>query len=57
MIQLTLTEQESEQLFNMIDLAVKAGGIQVAKLAVPITDKLMEAVQQSKPQENTDERD
>ena len=38
---LTLTKEEGQTLYELIDLAVKAGGVQVAKVAVPIVDKLM----------------
>ena len=38
---LTLTKDEGQTLYELIDLAVKAGGVQVAKVAVPIVDKLM----------------
>jgi hypothetical protein len=38
---LTLTKEEGQTLFELIDLAVKAGGVQVAKAAIPIVDKLM----------------
>ena len=43
---LTLTKEEGQTLFELIDLAVKAGGVQVAKAAMPIVDKLMEAAKQ-----------
>jgi len=43
---LKLTKEEGQQLYDLIDLAVKAGGVQAAKVAVPITDKLMEAAKQ-----------
>lgn len=43
---LTLTKDEGQTLYELIDLAVKAGGVQVAKAAVPIVDKLMEAAKQ-----------
>lgn len=43
-ITLTLTKAEGQTLYELIDLAVKAGGVQAGKVAVPIVDKLMEAV-------------
>ena len=43
---LKLTKEEGQQLYELIDLAVKAGGVQAGKVAVPITDKLMEAAKQ-----------
>ena len=38
---LTLTKNEGQALFELLDIAVKAGGVQVAKAALPIVDKLM----------------
>jgi hypothetical protein len=43
MIQLKLTEQQAETLYNLLDVAVKAGGLQASKAALPIVDQLMEA--------------
>ena len=43
---LTLTKEEGQTLFELLDVATKAGGIQVAKAALPIVDKLMEAAKQ-----------
>lgn len=47
LITLSLTEDQTQQLVNLIDLAVKTGGLQVAKVAVPLTDVIMAAVQES----------
>ena len=38
---LILTKEEGQTLFELLDVATKAGGIQVAKAAMPIVDKLM----------------
>jgi hypothetical protein len=43
---LTLTKEEGQTLFELLDIATKSGGIQVAKAAMPIVDKLMEAAKQ-----------
>jgi hypothetical protein len=43
---LTLTKEEGQTLFELLDIATKSGGIQVAKAALPIVDKLMEAAKQ-----------
>lgn len=45
-MKLELTDQEAQVLVELIDLATKTGGIQVAKVAVPIVDKIMEAAKQ-----------
>jgi hypothetical protein len=50
---LTLTTEEGQTLFELIDLAVKTGGVQVAKAAMPIVDKLMEAAKQVADESNT----
>jgi hypothetical protein len=39
-IQLTLTQTQCNQLANMLDVAVKAGGIAVAKDAIPFIHKM-----------------
>ena len=39
-MKITLTELEAEQLLVLLDLAVKAGGIQVARTAIVIQEKL-----------------
>ena len=43
---LVMTKEEGQTLYALIDLAVKTGGVQVAKAAMPIVDKLMEAAKQ-----------
>ena len=43
-ITLTLTKAEGQTLYELIDFAVKAGGVQAGKVLVPIVDKLMKAV-------------
>jgi hypothetical protein len=42
---LTLTKEEGQTLFELLDVATKAGGIQVAKAAMPIVDKIMAEAQ------------
>ena len=49
---LTLTKEEGQTLFELLDVAIKAGGIQVAKAALPIVDKLMEAAKQVADESN-----
>jgi len=38
-----LTQQEAQQLIDLCDVATKAGGLQVARVAVPLVDKLVAA--------------
>jgi hypothetical protein len=40
MIRIELTEQEAQALFRLMDLGVKAGGLQVAPIATIIVQKL-----------------
>jgi hypothetical protein len=41
-----LTKQEAQQLIDLIDLAVKASGLQGAMAAVPLVIKLQQAAQE-----------
>jgi hypothetical protein len=55
MITLTLNQEEVQALGALIDVAVKASGIQGAKAAVPIFAKLEAAVAEAnKPKETPD---
>jgi hypothetical protein len=45
MVTLVLTQEESQNLAQLLDLAVKAGGLQVAPAALPIFTKLKVAVE------------
>ena len=45
---LGLTPQEAQILADVLDIATKAGGIQVAKATVRLMDILMQAVEQQK---------
>lgn len=42
-MKLELSKQEAEQLLNLIDVAVKASGLQGAMIAVPLVVKLQQA--------------
>ena len=42
---LELTPEEAQHAYDLLDIAIKAGGAQVAKVALPLIDKLMAAVQ------------
>jgi hypothetical protein len=46
----TLTPQQVEQIAALLDLACKAGGIEAAKVAVPLMDSLMAAVKKQEPE-------
>jgi hypothetical protein len=41
-MQIELTDTEAQQLIGLLDLATKAGGIQVAQAALPIAIKVQE---------------
>lgn len=45
MIKIELTQEQVQQLVQLIDIAVKAGGIQNAKAALPIVDIIVAAAQ------------
>jgi hypothetical protein len=42
-IKLHLSAQEAQQVADLFDLAVKAGGLQAALIAVPLIHKLQQA--------------
>ncbi len=44
---ITLTDQEAQAAIQLFDLAVKSGGLQVAKAAVVLTDKIADAINRS----------
>jgi hypothetical protein len=43
-----LTEQQAEQLVQLLDIATKATGLEGARVTVPLMDSLMLAVTESK---------
>ena len=45
-MKLELTTEEAQALVSLLDLAVKAGGLQAATAAVPLFAKLQEAAKQ-----------
>ncbi len=45
MIQITLTQEQANQLLQLIDIAIKAGGYQNAKVGVPLADIIIAAAQ------------
>jgi hypothetical protein len=44
---LELTQQEAQQLLGLLDVAVKAGGLQVAQAALPIAIKVQTELDKS----------
>jgi len=49
MIRIELTEEKAKALVELLDVAIKAGGLQVAKAAVVLVDDIMAAVKESQP--------
>lgn len=47
MITIKLTTEATNALMQLIDIAIKAGGYQNAKVAVPIADIILEAAKQA----------
>jgi len=47
MIKIELSTEQVNQLLQLIDIAIKAGGYQNAKVAVPLADIILDA---AKPQ-------
>ena len=52
---LTLTKEEGQTLYELIELAGKAGGPRVWKAALPIVDKLMAEAQRVTKTESASE--
>lgn len=48
MIKIELTEQQVNSLLQLIDIAIKAGGYQNAKIAVPLADSILDAANAQK---------
>ena len=48
MITLTLTEEKAQALIDLLDVAVKSGGLQVARAAVVLMDDIVQAIKASK---------
>ena len=43
---ITLTEDEAKKVVNLLDVSVKAGGLQAASVALPIVLKIQNQVKQ-----------
>jgi hypothetical protein len=56
MIKFELTPEEANGVLQLIDIAIKAGGIANAKVGLPIFDKIMEAAQATQQPELTLEK-
>jgi len=50
MITIQLTEQQVQSLLQLIDIAIKAGGYQNAKVGVPLADVIIDAANAAKAQ-------
>ena len=48
MITIELTTEQANQLLQLIDVAIKAGGFQNAKVGVPLADLIIAAAQPPK---------
>jgi hypothetical protein len=49
-MEIHLTTEQANQLLQLIDVAVKAGGVANARAALPLVDLILAAAQQSKPE-------
>jgi len=52
MIKIELTPEQTNTLLQLIDIAIKAGGFQNAKVGVPIAELILEAAKQSQSDTN-----
>ena len=50
---ITLTETEANNLIALLDVATKAGGLQVAAAALPLVAKIQDAAAQAAPSTTT----
>jgi len=47
MLKLELTPEEANGVLQLIDVAIKAGGVAAAKVGVPIFDKILSAANEA----------
>jgi hypothetical protein len=52
MIKIELTTEQANQLLQLIDIAIKAGGFQNAKVGVPLADLILDAAKSQVPAAN-----
>jgi hypothetical protein len=52
MITIELTPEQTNTLLQLIDIAIKAGGFQNAKVGVPLAELILEAAKQSQADTN-----
>ena len=50
MIKIELTTEQVNNLLQLIDISIKAGGFQNAKVGVPLADLILEAAKSSQQQ-------
>jgi hypothetical protein len=51
MITIELTTEQANQLLQLIDIAIKAGGFQNAKVGVPLAEIILESAKATVPQQ------
>jgi hypothetical protein len=49
-MEIHLTTEQANQLLQLIDVAVKAGGVANARAAIPLVDLILAAAQKPKPE-------
>ena len=49
-MKIELTEQEAQQFIDVCDIATKAGGLQIARVTIPLVDKLVACFNASNPE-------
>jgi hypothetical protein len=49
-MEIHLTTEQANQLLQLIDVAVKAGGVANARAALPLVDLILAAAQKPKPE-------
>jgi hypothetical protein len=52
MIKIELTAEQANALLQLIDIAIKAGGFQNAKVGVPLAEIILEAAKSQVPSAN-----
>jgi hypothetical protein len=51
MIKIELTTEQANTLLQLIDISIKAGGFQNAKVGVPLAEIILEAAKATAPQQ------
>ena len=53
MIKIELTTEQANNLLQLIDISIKAGGFQNAKVGVPLAEIILEAAKATIPQQES----